>query len=124
MESGKKPLGVTYSFDSGISPRKSDHLIVELGGQKTLETQLRSLIKTISWRVIATMLTVVISYAVLTDWKSSLVIGLGANGLKMVVYYIHERAWNLAQWGRKPWVSSKANAPSNELPSELSQQPN
>ena len=65
-----------------------------------MDTHKRSLVKTISWRIIATAVTLVVSYMWLGEWGSSIALALTANGLKAVLYYLHERGWNLFSWGR------------------------
>jgi len=57
-------------------------------------TQLRSLIKTITWRVLASLDTFVILYLIL---KEPIIASSGAGAevvAKSIVYYIHERIWN------------------------------
>ncbi len=61
----------------------------------------RSLVKAISFRVIALLTTIIVSYAILGDWTESLVIGVVANGIKMFLYYGHERLWEKIKWGLK-----------------------
>ena len=65
-----------------------------------METQARSLAKTVSWRVIATAMTFVVSYFWLQDVASSLALAIVANLLKTLAYYAHERGWNSCSWGR------------------------
>ncbi len=60
----------------------------------------RTIIKTITWRVIATVTTIVTIYIWTKSWSISMISGLVANGLKTIFYYIHERAWNLTDYGR------------------------
>ena len=52
-----------------------------------------SLLKTISWRVIGTLDTMLISY-ILTG-ELSVAVGIGSVEVvsKMILYYLHERAW-------------------------------
>jgi adenylylsulfate kinase len=61
----------------------------------------RSILKALSWRVCATVTTMVIFY-VLTG---RLVLALGAGAIEVVVklllYYLHERVWGLLGIGRK-----------------------
>lgn len=52
-----------------------------------------TLAKTISWRIIAITITIIISYIVTKNFKIALEIGLAANIIKTVAYYIHERVW-------------------------------
>lgn len=52
-----------------------------------------SVYKSLSWRMVATLTTFLISWAV----TGSLAIGLGIASiefwLKILIYYVHERAW-------------------------------
>ncbi|WP_347922832.1 DUF2061 domain-containing protein [Pontimicrobium sp. SW4] len=60
----------------------------------------RSLAKTISWRVIGTIDTVLISW--LITGKIALALSIGTIELisKMILYFFHERAWNKIKWGK------------------------
>ena len=64
-----------------------------------MDTQIRSIAKTFSWRVAATAMTFGVSYFWLHDVASSLVLALAANFLKTFAYYAHERGWNAWSWG-------------------------
>ena len=65
-----------------------------------MDTQLRSVVKSITWRVIATAMTMAFSYIWLRDLSSSLVLAISVNFVKTFIYYIHERSWNTLKWGR------------------------
>ena len=65
-----------------------------------MEHHKRTLIKTITWRVIALLVTIIAVYIYSGDVKGSLAVGVAANGLKMVLYYMHERVWNRIHFGR------------------------
>lgn len=60
----------------------------------------RSLVKTLSWRVIGTLDTIVIAY--LMTGTMHLAISIGGIELvsKMLLYFFHERSWNKIQWGK------------------------
>lgn len=60
----------------------------------------RSIVKTISWRIIGTIDTVLISW--LITGTITLALSIGAIELisKMILYFFHERAWNTIKWGR------------------------
>lgn len=64
------------------------------------EKGIRSVVKSITWRVVGTLDTIVISY-LLTD---TLHIALSIGGVelvtKMILYFTHERIWNRITWGR------------------------
>lgn len=67
---------------------------------KNNENLKRSIIKTISWRTIGTIDTIVISW--LITGTLSLAFSIGAIELisKMVLYFFHERMWNQITWGK------------------------
>ena len=63
------------------------------------ETTLRSLLKALSWRVIATLTTILIAWLVYRDIKPALAIGGIEFTAKFFVYYGHERLWQLIPRG-------------------------
>ncbi len=65
-----------------------------------MESHKRSIVKSISWRIIATAVTIVMAYIWFGEWGSSISLGIAANGFKAVLYYLHERGWNLVGWER------------------------
>ena len=66
----------------------------------TPEKWKRSLLKTISWRAIGTIDTVLISYFLTGTLNVALSIGGIELITKMALYFIHERLWNQITWGR------------------------
>ncbi|MFD2915596.1 DUF2061 domain-containing protein [Psychroserpens luteus] len=60
----------------------------------------RTLVKTISWRVLGTIATIVISYAITGTLALAFSIGFIELISKLVLYYFHERTWNKIKWGR------------------------
>ena len=65
------------------------------------ETALRSLVKTISWRLTGSFATFIISYLILGSLSISGTIATIQIVFNTVLYFIHERIWNKIQWGRK-----------------------
>ena len=65
------------------------------------EKHYRSLLKAISWRVTGTCDTILISW--LITGKATWAISIGGVEVitKMVLYYLHERAWNKIHIGRE-----------------------
>lgn len=53
----------------------------------------RSLAKTLTWRVIATLITASIVYILTGKFELAATIGLLDAAVKTVAYYYHERAW-------------------------------
>ena len=67
---------------------------------KAEENVKRSLLKTISWRLIGTLDTILISWAITGTLSLAFSIGFIELVTKMVLYYFHERIWNKINWGR------------------------
>jgi uncharacterized membrane protein len=53
----------------------------------------RHIAKTITWRIIGTLDTMIISWVVTGSWQWGLAIGGIEVFTKMILYYFHERAW-------------------------------
>lgn len=70
-----------------------------------VELHSRSLVKSLTWRVIAILVTMIAVYLYNKDIKASLIVSLSANGVKMFLYYMHERIWNKINFGRKEILS-------------------
>jgi adenylylsulfate kinase len=72
-----------------------------------IETKIRSFVKTLSWRVTATITTIIVALAITKRIDIALQIGLLEAFLKMFVYFIHERSWAKITFGiheKKPLV--------------------
>ena len=72
-----------------------------------MDTHKRTVLKTITWRIVATLTTVLVIYLWTNSWSLALGSGLVTNALKTIFYYIHERIWNLVNFGRR-FVSGKS----------------
>ncbi len=66
----------------------------ELGNSKT-----RHLIKTITWRFIGTIDTIILSWIISGNPMTGLKIGAAEVFTKMILYYLHERAWYKINYG-------------------------
>jgi uncharacterized membrane protein len=81
------------------------------------ESRTRSILKAITWRILATGTTFLLAYFVFRGadcedalQKSTIVAGLEAV-IKIFIYYFHERAWQMAPKGSvKEMFSSKKEA--------------
>lgn len=58
------------------------------------DSRKKSIYKTISWRIIAILLSLGCAYLFVGSIVLSLEIVVTANALSVVAYYIHERIWN------------------------------
>jgi len=66
-----------------------------------MESHRRSIVKALSWRIIATLVTFLVAYSLTKEAVLSISIGLGDALLKIGTYYAHERLWNRISFGRK-----------------------
>ena len=63
------------------------------------EKPYRSVVKTISWRTVGTLDTIIVSYFVTGNLVMAASIGSIEVITKMILYYFHERAWNRLKFG-------------------------
>ena len=64
------------------------------------ENKTRSVGKSISWRILASCDTILISYIITGSFTIAATIGLIEVLTKMFLYYFHERLWNRLEYGR------------------------
>jgi len=69
------------------------------------EKKIRSLAKGVSWRIVASLTTFILAYLVFYEdenviKKAGIVTGLEIVA-KLIIYYLHERAWLHISWGVK-----------------------
>ncbi len=65
-----------------------------------METQARSIAKAFSYRILGSLTTALIVFAVSGRWKESAGVGLADMVLKIGLYFLHERIWNKIPIGR------------------------
>ena len=63
------------------------------------ESHLRSFLKALSWRVLATTTTALIAWVITDDISTAIVIGGIEFIAKFFIYYGHERVWQLVPRG-------------------------
>lgn len=71
------------------------------------DTLLRSLAKSITWRIILTTSHTVNGFIVSGSWTTGLQIAGLALVTGSIIYWLHERLWNFAQWNKTPSETSK-----------------
>lgn len=64
------------------------------------ETHIRSVAKTISWRIIATLTTTILVYVFTGNFLLTISVGSAEAVAKLIFYYFHERTWNHIAWGK------------------------
>ena len=65
-----------------------------------MDTKARSWVKSIVWRVIGIVLLGLISYLITGDLKEMSIITALFHGIRVILYYFHERWWERISWGR------------------------
>ncbi len=78
-----------------INPNSDNNLRI-----RALETHMRSIVKALTWRVLATAITFSVAWIVLGKVGKAAEIGLLDTLIKLGVYYSHERTWNRLQFGK------------------------
>ena len=85
----------------------ADHLVINSRKEKASyaqdkhsESPKRSIAKSISWRAIGTLDTIVISWVVTGTLTIAFSIGVVELVTKMVLYFFHERIWDTIKWGK------------------------
>jgi uncharacterized membrane protein len=64
------------------------------------ETRRRSLAKSLSWRVLAALITAAVAFAMTGELEFAAKIGLLDTLVKLFIYFAHERAWNRVGYGK------------------------
>jgi len=68
---------------------------------KTKVKKYRSFVKSIVWRIIATVNTFVVLFIMTGKMSLSLFASGWTTIINFAAYYYHERAWNKSDWGRE-----------------------
>jgi uncharacterized membrane protein len=64
------------------------------------ETRRRSIVKALSWRILAGFITAAVALTMTGELKFAAEIGLIDTLVKLVIYFGHERVWNRIGYGR------------------------
>ncbi len=82
---------ITLGEDAPLPPMKNEGHIKE--------SKVRSALKGLSWRIIATLTIIVIVYVKTGEIQSALEIGAIEFVIKYLLYFAHERAWAQIPFG-------------------------
>jgi len=66
---------------------------------RPLQARKRAVIKTLGYRLLMVVITIVVAWVVIGDVRAAIDIGLVANVIKTVTYYGYERLWDRISWG-------------------------
>lgn len=64
------------------------------------EKRSRSAIKAITYRIISIIIDSIIAYTVTKSAQQTAILVLISNSISIMVYFVHERAWNRVHWGK------------------------
>jgi uncharacterized membrane protein len=64
------------------------------------ESNTRSLVKTVTWRLTGSSATFLVSYLISNNLSMSGTIAVIQLTANTVLYYLHERIWNKLNWGK------------------------
>lgn len=68
------------------------------------ESHIRSILKGVTWRVVASLTTMLIVFIATGDLYLVASVGAADVTLKIFFYYLHERLWGRVKWG---WVGTE-----------------
>lgn len=84
-----------------------------------MESRRRSLLKALSWRLVALTITTVVAYVLFNDAKIAASVGLLDSLVKIVAYYAHERAWHRVSFGRRPVEQEQPSSATDGVPADV-----
>lgn len=90
-----------------------------MSDQPVRDSHLRSALKALSWRFVATFTTIVITFIVTGRIDAAITVGSVEFVAKFLIYYGHERAWALVPpdlWRRRGAPAGPPPAPAATLP--------
>lgn len=65
-----------------------------------MESHIRSIVKALSWRLIATLVTFLVAWVFTGTVELAMKIGVLDTLIKLAVYYLHERTWIRVRFGK------------------------
>ena len=88
---------LTQDLDYGLPPD------VPVGDRNLYyeDSRVRSIVKALSWRITALIVTSIVVWVVTSSLEFAAVVAAADTVLKIFLYYFHERMWNRSGFGRK-----------------------
>lgn len=65
-----------------------------------MDTRARSVAKSLTWRVLATLTTIALVYTFTGQVHIAFAVGGVEVVAKLLIFYFHERIWDAVRWGR------------------------
>lgn len=63
------------------------------------QTKKRSFVKSILYRFLTFIFTIIISYSFIGNFKKTIYFGIFAETIQTIIYYLYERVWENINWG-------------------------
>jgi len=64
------------------------------------ETHIRSIIKAVSYRLLGSGATGLLTWIVTQKLDFAFFVSIGDFAIKIILYYLHERIWSRIKWGK------------------------
>lgn len=64
------------------------------------EKRTRSVAKAVTYRLVSIVMDSTIAYAITRDTEQTAMLVIISNVISIMVYFVHERAWNRIHWGK------------------------
>ena len=64
------------------------------------DSWVRSWTKSFTWRVLGIVILLVLTYLITKSWAEASLITVVFHAIRVVLYVLHERAWEFTAWGR------------------------
>lgn len=88
-----------------------ERIWLRIGQRRHRDSHSKSLGKAVSWRMVGTVDTIIISFIIINFFGSdellqvpaifqASTIGLAELFTKILLFYLHERVWNVVKWGK------------------------
>jgi uncharacterized membrane protein len=98
--SGNSMIGLKIGFSEVVTKMILYYLHERVWSKTNLpQSKRRHLIKTLTWRFIGTMDTILLSWIISANPFTAIKIGISEVITKMILYYIHERCWYQINFG-------------------------
>ena len=67
---------------------------------KKVDLLIRSWTKSFTWRILGILILLPLTYIFTGKWESAAALTLIFHVIRMVLYVVHERLWEMTSWGR------------------------
>jgi uncharacterized membrane protein len=71
------------------------------------EGQPRTISKMLTWRVLITCSNFIIPYIMTGSWGSAVIFAGLATAVNMLIFWSHERVWNIVTWGKEKKIEEE-----------------